>query len=306
MLNRAGISLANDRFGGDRQTAIVRDQPSTILACLPHSGHLSSEVGFAERHSNERPMPRSFTKHGWRDHVASLKRQAAAGKVTAMTDLGLNLFEGIQDRKGRSLVRRNPRSAVRWFREAASRDDPSAAASLGYAYDVGLGIRRNLEQAIRWYRRAAKLGNSGAASNLATVYRDAGKARLAFQWWKRAADMLDGDAAVDVGYCYQYGVGTRRAPIRAKHTFRRAVASKHISQHGREAAMYHLALQFIDEGRKSLAIPLLKRASEDGDFPEAAAVLLQMAIKSPYIPCRCRRLTNKKLRLNAKCSLHPR
>jgi len=118
--------------------------------------------------------------------------------------------------------------------------------------------------------------------------------------------MLDGDAAVDVGYCYQYGIGTRRAPVRAKRAFGRAVASKDISQHGREAAMYHLALQLIDQGRKPMATALLKRASADGDFPEAAAVLRQLATKLPYIPCRCRRLINKQLRLNAKCLLHPR
>jgi TPR repeat protein len=251
-------------------------------------------------------MLRPLTKRGWRDHIASLERQAATGKVRAMTDLGLNLLEGIQDRKGRSLVRRNPRGAVTWFREAASRGDSTAAGSLGYAYDVGLGIRRSLEQAIKWYRRAAKLGNSGAASNLATVYRDTGKARLAFQWWQRSADMHDGDAAVDVGYCYQYGIGTRRAPVHAKRMFRRAIASKYISQHGREAAMYHLALQFIDEGRHSLAIALLRRASADDDFPEAATVLRQITSKLPYIPCRCRRLSNKMLRLHARCLLHPR
>jgi TPR repeat protein len=251
-------------------------------------------------------MPRSLTKHGWRDQIASLRRHATAGVVSAMTDLGLNLFEGIQDRKERSLVRRNSSVAVAWFHEAASHGDPTAAGSLGYAYDVGLGTQRDVEQAIRWYRRAVKLGNAAAASNLATMYRDAGKAGLAFKWWKRSADMRDGDAAVDVGYCYQYGIGSRRDPISAKRMLRRAVASKNITQYGREAAMYHLALQFIDEGRKRLAIPILKRASADDDFPEAAAVLQQMNVGSPYIPCRCRRLSNKKLRGHAKCLLHPR
>jgi TPR repeat protein len=251
-------------------------------------------------------MLRFLTKHGWRDHIASLRRQAAAGNVSAMTDLGLNFFEGIQDRKGKSLVRRDPRVAVTWFREAANYGDATAAGSLGYAYDAGLGAQRNVEQAIRWYRKATKLGNAGAASNLATVYRDAGKAKLAFQWWKRSAEMNDGDAAVDVGYCYQYGIGTRRDTVRAKRMFRRAVASKDISQYGREEAMYHLALQLIDEGRNPLAIPLLRSASADDDFPEARAVLRQMQAKLPLNPCRCRRLSNKKMRGHAKCSLHPR
>jgi TPR repeat protein len=118
--------------------------------------------------------------------------------------------------------------------------------------------------------------------------------------------MGDGDAAVDVGYCHQHGIGTKRDPVRAKHMFRSAVASKAISQHGREEAMYHLALQLIDEGRKSQATQLLERASTDGDFPEATAVLQQMEAKLPINACRCRRLSNKNLRGHAKCFLHPR
>jgi TPR repeat protein len=138
------------------------------------------------------------------------------------------------------------------------------------------------------------------------VYRDAGKARLAFQWWKRAADMRDGDAAVDVGYCYQYGIGTRKSAANAKRMFRRAIASRDISQYDREEAMYHLAVQFIDEGKRRLAFPLLKRASADDDFPEAASVLNQLRAESDYVPCRCKRFINKQLRGHTKCLLHTR
>jgi len=101
-----------------------------------------------------------------------------------MTGLALNLLKGIQDRRGRSMVRRNPRAAVAWFRQAANRGDSMAASSLGYTYDVPLGTKRNVAQAICWYRRATPSGNSTATYNLATAYRDARKATLAFQWWK--------------------------------------------------------------------------------------------------------------------------
>jgi TPR repeat protein len=221
-----------------------------------------------------------------------------------MVDLGLNLLEGIQDRKGRSVVRRDSRAAVTWFRRAANRGDRMAACSLGYAYDVGLGLRRNVVQAIQWYRRAARSGDSGAASNLATIYRDAGKARLAFQWWNRAAGMNDGDAAIDVGYCYQYGIGTRKNSINAKRMFRRAIASKDISQYGREEALYHLAVLLIDEENRQRAAPLLRRATADDDYPEAASVLNQLEMNSAYAPCRCRRFINKQLRGHATCLLH--
>ena len=252
-------------------------------------------------------MLKSLTKRGWHDHIASLKQKALAGDLSATTELGLNLFEGIQDRKGRSIVRRNPRAAVTFFRQAANRGDSTAACSLGYAYDVGLGVRPNVTEAIRWYRRAVRgRGSTAASTNLATVYRDLGKARLAFQWWKRAADTHDGDAAVDVGYCYQYGIGTSRSAADAKRMYRRAIESQDITEHGREAAMYHLAIQFLDGGKKSLAMPLLERAAADNDFPEAASVLTQIETEAAYVPCRCKRFINKAARGHTKCPLHTR
>jgi TPR repeat protein len=196
-----------------------------------------------------------------------------------MTDLGLSLLEGIQDRNGRSLVRRNSRAAVAWFRQAAKRGDITAVSSLGHAYDVGLGT---------------------------TVYRDAGKARLAFQWRRRAAGTRDGDAAVDVGYCYQYGIGTRKNSANAKRMFRRAISSRNITPYGRETAMYSLAVQWVDEGKRKLALPLLKRATADGDFPEATSVLDQLKTHSDYTSCRCRRFIHQHLRSHATCALHAR
>jgi uncharacterized protein len=221
-----------------------------------------------------------------------------------MTDLGLTLLEGIQGRGGQSFVRRNPRAAVALLRQAATNGDATASSSLGYAYDRGLGTKPSVKEAIRWYRRAVRGGSSTAATNLATIHRDAGNSRLAFQWWKRGEQMCDGDAAVDVGYCYQYGIGARKSAANAKRMFKRAIASKNISQYGREEAMYHLAVQFIDEGKPRLALPLLKLATKDGDFPEAASVLKQIKTQSDYLPCRCKRFINKQLRGHAKCLLH--
>ena len=59
-----------------------------------------------------------------------------------------------------------------------------------------------------------------------------------FHWYMRAVKMGDGDAAVRVGYCHQYGIGTRRNPLLARHMFRRALTSRDISDLGREEAMY--------------------------------------------------------------------
>jgi len=74
-----------------------------------------------------------------------------------MVDLGLLLQEGLQDARGRAIVRRNPRAGFRLLLRSAVNGNTSAALPLGYAYDVGLGTRRDKRQAFRWYHRASLL-----------------------------------------------------------------------------------------------------------------------------------------------------
>jgi len=224
-----------------------------------------------------------------------------------MCDLGMWLQDGLQDKRGGAIVRRNPAAAFRLYLRAAAESGGRAGAQLlGYAYDVGVGTKPDKRLALRWYLRAAREGDSLAASNMATVYRDDSKFRLMFRWYMRAVGMGDGDAALSVGYCYQYGIGTRRNLSLACRMFRRALTSSNISEAGREEAMYHLAVSFVDDGKIPLAIPLLVRAAADGDYPEASLLLNQIRSKSDISPCRCRRDIYKHLPGHARCPLHPR
>jgi TPR repeat protein len=143
-------------------------------------------------------MLKSLTKRGWRDHVASLRKKTSAGDVSAVTELGLTFLEGIQGRNGQSIVRRNSRAAVALLHQAATSGDTAAASSLGYAYDIGLGTKPSIKEAIRWYQRAARGGSSIAATNLATIHRDSGNSRLAFQLWKRSEKMRDGATPLSI------------------------------------------------------------------------------------------------------------
>jgi TPR repeat protein len=120
-------------------------------------------------------------------YIAELRRRVSQGNLSAMCDLGMWLQEGSQDRKGRSVLRSNPAYAFRLLKAAAEGGYKEAAASFGYAYDVGLGTKRNKRQAVRWYTLDYRNGHSGGAANLATVYRDFGDLRGAFGWWMRAA-----------------------------------------------------------------------------------------------------------------------
>lgn len=243
-------------------------------------------------------------QQNWSRIVARLRRRVAAGDLAAATDLGLNLADGIQDRSGRSLVRRNSKYAVRLFRRAVESGDSTAAHSLGYAYDVGRGVTQNKTKALRWYRLAVRLGSSGAANNASTVYRDRGQLSRAHFWFMRSAAMGDGDAAVDAGYDYLYGIGVRRSIRKARAMFNRALDSRVISAYGREEGLYNLAIAHVDSGRPSKAVPFLERASEDGDYPEAAHLLAQIQARGALTPCRCRRFLNRWLRGHAPCPQH--
>jgi hypothetical protein len=65
----------------------------------------------------------------------------------------------------------------------------------------------------------------------------------------RIASNVTMTRATGLRYCNQYGIGTRKNAANAKRMFRRAIGSDNITANGREAALYHLALQFVDEGK---------------------------------------------------------
>jgi TPR repeat protein len=247
--------------------------------------------------SNRRPTLKTI--------IAALRRRVAQGDLSAMCELGQWLQDGFRDRKGRSVLRSNSRYAFRLLKRSAEGGCKEAAASLGYLYDVGLGTQRNKRQAARWYMEDFRNGRSTGAANLATIYRDSGDFRGAFGWWMRAATLGEGDSTVDAGYCYQYGIGVRRNVASAQKLYRRAIVMRDISMWGREEALYHLAVSYLDADKPSLAAPLLKRVARDGDYPEAAAVLRQRAAKEAAEPCRCRRFIRNELRGHPKCLIHP-
>jgi uncharacterized protein len=250
-----------------------------------------------------------MTKQEWKDNLASLHLRIADGDAQAMWELGSILQDGIQDRNGRSLIRRNPKEALRVWMRAADLGHEWSLCSLANAYDLGLCTKKNEGLALKLYRRAARTGSSLASGNIAVIYRDRRQYRTAFKWWKQAARLRDGDAAVDVAYCYYYGIGVKRSVANARRLLRRAMVrrrSGQISEYSREEAMYCLAVMYCDAGKSELAIPLLKSATVDGAYPEAQRLLDQIEANKTIVPCRCRRGLLKTLPGHAPCPVHAR
>lgn len=143
--------------------------------------------------------------------------------------------------------------------------------------------------------------------NLAAAYRALGRRRLAFKWWQRCACGRDGDAWLEVGYCFHYGLGVRRDLARAASAYRCAARSPWTTEYGREEALYHCAVAELDRGgarASSRAVTLLRAAARDGDYPQAGELLQQLERRSALTTCRCRRGLRPSLGGRAQCARH--
>jgi uncharacterized protein len=273
------------------------------LLRLARAGDPAAQVDLALRYyrgDGVRCSPRAYLD--W------VKRAAAAGDAEAFWLLGCMADDGLRDRRGILLVTQNRKRAAQLYRRAALLGDGAAMISFGVMLDTGKGVRRDVQAARYWYRQALRHGQALALNNLATWYRDRGDQRRAFLWNRRAAGPTDGDAHVDVGYAYQYGIGVRRNARAAKVAYWAAIRSKAITELGTEEAKYHLAVLLLDEGRTTnvaRARELLRAASADDDYPAAAKALHRLERGIPPDPCRCRRGLHRSVRGQVSCPHHP-
>lgn len=242
--------------------------------------------------------------------MLSLQKAAAEGNGDASWELGCEFEEGAVDDKGRLVVRPDVKRAVAAYKRAARLRSTLGLVALGYCFDLGKGVGQNKRRALECYTTAWRIDKSlTAAVNIATIHRDRGDHARAFRWWQRAANLDDGDALLDIGYLYYYGIGVRRDRAEAMRALHRATESRFISEYGREEALYHLAVAHVDAGAGGdlrQARALLRRAARDGDYPEASALQAQLKAREAPRFCRCRRWWWRHIPGQAECPLHKR
>jgi len=73
-----------------------------------------------------------------------------------------------------------------------------------------------------WYRRAAEAGDGDAAGWVAYAHAEAGRRALAVRWDRRAGELGNATSALNVGYALFYGEGIRRDRAQAAVWYRRA------------------------------------------------------------------------------------
>jgi TPR repeat protein len=147
-----------------------------------------------------------------------LKTAAGFGDPAAQTQLGvLYLQPGFEASRAQ---------AVRWFMRAAGSGFAQAEHNLGLIYTLGWGVQADREQAIHWYRRAAQHGLDGSKANLGALLANSPNPADQKEGFELvSADAKTGRAEAEnvLGYCYEYGVGTKVDLAKAVEWYKRAV-----------------------------------------------------------------------------------
>lgn len=170
-----------------------------------------------------------------------------------------------------------------------------------------MNVAEREKRYIRKWRQLAKAGHRMAMMNVAAAYRILGNRRLSFRWYKRAADLRDGEALLEVGYCYHHGLGVRQDDSKAENAYRSAIATrKYITAYGREEAMYSLSVLLLElrpTAWRREALRLLRRAAADGDYPQARELRDVLLKNEDTEVCVCRRFLMRRLARQA-CRIH--
>ena len=89
--------------------------------------------------------------------------------------------------------------AFAMFLEGAQHGDAMFQNQVGLCFDIGEGVKKDANQALHWYKRAWKSGSdTSTCMNIAGLYASMGNRRQCVYWWRKAIELGDGDAALEL------------------------------------------------------------------------------------------------------------
>jgi hypothetical protein len=101
------------------------------------------------------------------------------------------------------------KTAIYWWRQAASEGHLMSQYNLGSAYASGVGVPVDMAEAVHWWRLAALQGSTDAQYNLGVIYYEGRGTRRnvseASMWWYMAA--VGGDPAAQYRLGYLAAIG---------------------------------------------------------------------------------------------------
>lgn len=127
-----------------------------------------------------------------------------AGDLDALFTLGTYYWRGVD-------VRRNRKTAIKWWKLAAEQGHTEAMFRVGMAYMLGKGVEKDKQEAARLWKIAADQGFAQAQYRLGLCYSQGDGIERnkdeALRWWKLAAEQGYGQARIALGKMYYEGDG---------------------------------------------------------------------------------------------------
>jgi len=131
------------------------------------------------------------------------KKYAEKGDKEAMYNLAFCYING------NGGVQQDYNQATYWFTKAAKKKYAPAQVSLAYCYLYGTGVMKDYKQAWELAQKAAKQDNAGAYYLISQMCKDGLFVKQSdagyLQYLKKAANLGDDDAQVELGRLYLYG-----------------------------------------------------------------------------------------------------
>lgn len=138
-----------------------------------------------------------------------LKQSAAKGNASALCSLAQILMQGTPD------VEKNTAEGVKYLQMSAEKGYYQAQYSYAFCFAYGQGTKQDYDQAVAWFTKAADNGCAEAMYELGNSYfkcalglpQDYGKA---VEWYKKGAQANSSNSFVNLGYCYEKGLGVEK------------------------------------------------------------------------------------------------
>ena len=204
-----------------------------------------------------------------KEYIDNLQNLAKKGHPKAQTRLGSYY-----------LKRRDFRTALKWFREAASEGNADAYSELGYIYSHALGVPQNYNKAFDYFLKAAKLDVHAAKINLGMMYQLGTGVKQdhkeAFLWYAKAW-MQDEDiktkaaGANNMAYMYYNGLGVKRSIKLAMPLYREA------ANNGNLQAKMNLGMIYFN-GSQANILQSVKKGSQKYDLIQQSQKWFQAAL----------------------------
>lgn len=241
---------------------------------LPIDDYYFSEANIEQRLSYD-----LFGEEHIKTAIDYYRKSASLGHAEAFNSLAC-LYENGDG------VQKDEREACVLFYLAAQKGSSHGKFNLARCYEWGIGTKQSWASAVEWYEKAAKQNNMEAIYNLGSIYLDGRKGQLdsiapdypkAYIYLKKAADLGDSDAKVDLGVMYYEGLGVARSFEKALKFFNES------SEEGSARGDFYLGVCFYEgdcgvQVDREKAIELIKRASKKG-CETATKLLKQNNIK---------------------------